>query len=62
MDMRDPTNVISKIVGKERNNHAILGLKFHLLREFLQLEYSVLLSDVYIVYLHNPFNFYLQGP
>eukprot|EP00271_Cylindrocystis_brebissonii_P015463 TRINITY_DN38364_c0_g1_i1.p1 TRINITY_DN38364_c0_g1~~TRINITY_DN38364_c0_g1_i1.p1 ORF type:complete len:416 (+),score=86.70 TRINITY_DN38364_c0_g1_i1:108-1355(+) len=39
------------------DNHAISGLKFHLLREFLVLGYSVLLSDVDIVYLQNPFNF-----
>lgn len=33
------------------------GLKFHLLREFLVLGYSVLLSDVDIVYLQNPFKY-----
>lgn len=38
------------------DNHAISGLKFHLLREFLVLGYSVLLSDVDIVYLKNPFD------
>ena len=38
------------------DNHAISGLKFHLLREFLVLGYSVLLSDVDIVYLQNPFD------
>lgn len=31
-------------------------MKFHLLREFLVLGYSILLSDVDIVYLQNPFN------
>eukprot|EP00250_Pteridium_aquilinum_P009961 c19054_g2_i1 orf=3-863(-) len=36
-------------------NHAISGLKFHLLREFLVLGYSVLLSDVDIVFFQNPF-------
>lgn len=37
------------------SNHAISGLKFHLLREFLVLGYSVLLSDVDIVFFQNPF-------
>lgn len=54
---RDPADAISKTVGKQGDNHAVSGLKFHLLREFLQLGYSVLLSDVDIVYLQNPFNF-----
>ena len=36
-------------------NHAISGLKFHLLREFLVLGYSVLLSDVDILFFQNPF-------
>ncbi|KAG6382237.1 hypothetical protein SASPL_158130 [Salvia splendens] len=36
-------------------NHAVSGLKFRILREFLQMGYSVLLSDVDIVYLQNPF-------
>ncbi|KAG9440934.1 hypothetical protein H6P81_021099 [Aristolochia fimbriata] len=43
-------------VGKTGSNHAISGLKFRILREFLQLGYSVLLSDVDIVYLQNPFD------
>ncbi|XVF67385.1 hypothetical protein PTKIN_Ptkin10aG0116500 [Pterospermum kingtungense] len=46
-------------IGKTGTNHAVSGLKFRVLREFLQLGYSVLLSDVDIVYLQNPFN-YLQ--
>lgn len=54
---RDPADAVSKTVGKTGDNHAISGLKFHLLREFLQLGYSVLLSDVDIVYLQNPFDF-----
>ncbi|KAM0937705.1 putative nucleotide-diphospho-sugar transferase, arabinosyltransferase R [Dioscorea sansibarensis] len=33
---------------------AVSGLKFTVLREFLQLGYSVLLSDIDIVYLQNP--------
>jgi hypothetical protein len=37
------------------DNHAISGLKFHLLREFLVLGYSVLLSDVDILFFQNPF-------
>ncbi|KAL6209909.1 hypothetical protein ACLB2K_020848 [Fragaria x ananassa] len=41
-------------VARTGGNHAVSGLKFHILREFLQLGYSVLLSDVDIVYLENP--------
>ncbi|XAR61788.1 hypothetical protein NMG60_11016305 [Bertholletia excelsa] len=52
---RDPDQGIDK-VGKEGGNHAVSGLKFRILREFLQLGYSVLLSDVDIVYLQNPFD------
>lgn len=51
---RDAT--ISKSQAGTGANHAISGLKFHLLREFLVLGYSILLSDVDIVYLQNPFN------
>ncbi|PRQ27002.1 putative nucleotide-diphospho-sugar transferase [Rosa chinensis] len=43
-------------VAKTGGNHAVSGLKFRILREFLQLGYGVLLSDVDIVYLQNPFN------
>lgn len=43
-------------VGRTGGNHAVSGLKFRILREFLQLGYSVLLSDVDIVYLQNPFD------
>ncbi|CAI9777821.1 unnamed protein product [Fraxinus pennsylvanica] len=52
---RDPDEVIDN-VGKIGGNHAVSGLKFRILREFLQLGYSVLLSDVDIVYLQNPFD------
>ncbi|MCI06408.1 UDP-D-xylose:L-fucose alpha-13-D-xylosyltransferase, partial [Trifolium medium] len=52
---RDPDDGIDT-VGKQGGNHAVSGLKFRILREFLQLGYSVLLSDVDIVYLQNPFN------
>ncbi|KAL4309830.1 hypothetical protein GQ457_01G009800 [Hibiscus cannabinus] len=52
---RDPDKGIDA-VGKTGGNHAVSGLKFQILREFLQLGYSVLLSDVDIVYLQNPFN------
>ncbi|XP_027163029.1 arabinosyltransferase RRA2-like [Coffea eugenioides] len=51
---RDPDNGID-LVGRTGGNHAVSGLKFQILREFLQLGYSVLLSDVDIVYLQNPF-------
>lgn len=44
-------------VARRGGNHAVSGLKFRILREFLQLGYSVLLSDVDIVYLQNPFEY-----
>lgn len=53
---RDPDQGIDA-VGKTGGNHAVSGLKFRILREFLQLGYSVLLSDVDIVYLQNPFDY-----
>ncbi|CAM8939217.1 unnamed protein product [Rhodiola kirilowii] len=52
---RDPDENIDS-VAKTGGNHAVSGLKFRILREFLQLGYSVLLSDVDIVYLQNPFD------
>lgn len=52
---RDPDNGIDS-VARTGGNHAVSGLKFRILREFLQLGYSVLLSDVDIVYLQNPFD------
>ncbi|KAG0579983.1 hypothetical protein KC19_4G140200 [Ceratodon purpureus] len=52
---RDAT--IAKVQADTGDNHAISGSKFHLLREFLVLGYSVLLSDVDIVYLQNPFKY-----
>ncbi|XP_031124241.1 arabinosyltransferase RRA3-like [Ipomoea triloba] len=52
---RDPDAAVDS-VGKSGGNHAVSGLKFRILREFLQLGYSVLLSDVDIVYLQNPFD------
>ncbi|KAG8377750.1 hypothetical protein BUALT_Bualt08G0065500 [Buddleja alternifolia] len=51
---RDPDEAIDS-VGKTGGNHAVSALKFRILREFLQLGYGVLLSDVDIVYLQNPF-------
>ncbi|KAG7651760.1 putative nucleotide-diphospho-sugar transferase [Arabidopsis thaliana] len=52
---RDPDKAVD-MVGKSGGNHAVSGLKFRVLREFLQLGYSVLLSDVDIVFLQNPFS------
>ncbi|KAL6995657.1 Arabinosyltransferase rra3 [Sarracenia purpurea var. burkii] len=52
---RDPDTGIDT-VARTGTNHAVSGLKFRILREFLQLGYSVLLSDVDIVYLQNPFD------
>lgn len=49
--------VVSESQMKTGDNHAVSGLKFHLLRDFLALGYSVLLSDIDIVYLQNPFSF-----
>ncbi|KAJ0982190.1 hypothetical protein J5N97_010445 [Dioscorea zingiberensis] len=43
-------------IGKTGTTVAVSGLKFLVLREFLQLGYSVLLSDVDVVYLRNPFD------
>lgn len=52
---RDPDEGIDS-VARSGGNHAVSGLKFRILREFLQLGYSVLLSDVDIIYLQNPFD------
>ncbi|KAH0734084.1 hypothetical protein KY285_009791 [Solanum tuberosum] len=52
---RDPDETVDFVV-KSGGNQAVSGLKFRILREFLQLGYSVLLSDVDIVYLQNPFD------
>ena len=52
---RDPDDGVD-IIGRTGSNHAVSGLKFRILREFLQLGYSVLLSDVDIVHLQNPFD------
>uniref|UniRef100_A0A5B7BHP7 Glycosyltransferase n=1 Tax=Davidia involucrata TaxID=16924 RepID=A0A5B7BHP7_DAVIN len=52
---RDPDEGID-LIARTGGNHAVSGLKFRILREFLQLGYSVLLSDVDIVYLQNPFD------
>ncbi|PRW59143.1 Nucleotide-diphospho-sugar transferase family [Chlorella sorokiniana] len=38
------------------SNHAISAMKYEIIREFLQLGYDVLLSDVDIVTLQNPFD------
>ncbi|KAL5558086.1 hypothetical protein UlMin_034297 [Ulmus minor] len=53
---RDPDAGVDSI-AKTGGNHQVSGLKFRILREFLQLGYSVLLSDVDIVYLQNPFDY-----
>uniref|UniRef100_A0A061SJT2 Glycosyltransferase cazy family gt77-like protein n=1 Tax=Tetraselmis sp. GSL018 TaxID=582737 RepID=A0A061SJT2_9CHLO len=44
-----------KGADKQASNHGISALKFQLVREFLVLGYSVLLSDVDVVVLQNPF-------
>nr|CAB3454803.1 unnamed protein product [Digitaria exilis] len=53
---RDPDDGIDNI-GKTGGNHAVSGLKFRVLREFLQLGYSVLLSDIDIIFFQNPFDY-----
>uniref|UniRef100_A0A0E0AM12 Glycosyltransferase n=1 Tax=Oryza glumipatula TaxID=40148 RepID=A0A0E0AM12_9ORYZ len=52
---RDPDEGVDNI-GKVGGNHAVSGLKFRILREFLQLGYSVLLSDIDIIFFQNPFD------
>ncbi|XP_051150043.1 arabinosyltransferase RRA3 [Andrographis paniculata] len=52
---RDRNDAVDRI-GRSGGNHVVSGLKFRILREFLQLGYGVLLSDVDIVFLQNPFN------
>ncbi|KAF7007790.1 hypothetical protein CFC21_022691 [Triticum aestivum] len=52
---RDPDEGIDSI-GKTGGNHAVSALKFRILREFLQLGYSVLLSDIDIMFFQNPFD------
>ncbi|KAH6780024.1 Nucleotide-diphospho-sugar transferase family protein [Perilla frutescens var. hirtella] len=44
-------------IARTGESHAVSGLKFRILREFMQMGYSVLLSDVDIVYLQNPFEY-----
>ncbi|CAE5964187.1 unnamed protein product [Arabidopsis arenosa] len=51
---RDQDNAID-VVGKSRSSSAVSGLKFRVVREFLQLGYGVLLADVDLVFLQNPF-------
>ncbi|KAM0917462.1 hypothetical protein ACQ4PT_009498 [Festuca glaucescens] len=52
---RDPDEGVDSI-AKTGGNHAVSGLKFRVLREFLQLGYSILLSDIDIIFLRNPFD------
>ncbi|XP_028765852.1 arabinosyltransferase RRA2-like [Neltuma alba] len=52
---RDPDEAIDSI-GRKGRGDQISALKFRFLREFLQLGYSVLLSDVDVVFLQNPFD------
>lgn len=51
---------ISKSQAGTGSNHAVSSLKFRVLRHFLQLGYSVFLSDVDIVTLQNPFPFLMR--
>ena len=56
MYKRDPDEGIDS-VARTVGNHAVSGLKPRILKGFLQLGYSVLLSDIDIVYLQNPFDY-----
>ncbi|GER37589.1 nucleotide-diphospho-sugar transferase family protein [Striga asiatica] len=51
-------NPTLKIINSS-SSHKVSGLKFRVLREFLQMGYSVLLSDIDIVFLQNPFGRHL---
>ncbi|KAG8368268.1 hypothetical protein BUALT_Bualt15G0027600 [Buddleja alternifolia] len=55
---RDPDELDEtfKSIARIEGNHEVSGLKFRILREFLQMGYSVLLSDVDVVYIQNPFD------
>lgn len=52
--------IISAAQKGAGHNHAVSGLKFHLLRDFLVLGYNVFLSDIDIVFLQNPWNFLVR--
>ncbi|EOA33400.1 hypothetical protein CARUB_v10020421mg [Capsella rubella] len=52
---RDPDEAVDE-AGKSENGAIVSGLKFLVLRDFLQLGYGVILSDVDVVFLQNPFN------
>lgn len=45
-----------KTADKHESNHGISAMKFQLVKEFLVLGYGILLSDVDILVLKNPFN------
>lgn len=60
-------HVRMQITESQKNtgsNHAISALKFKIIKEFLDLGYSVLLSDIDIVWLdvspHSPFGYFLR--
>ncbi|CAL9193049.1 unnamed protein product [Musa hybrid cultivar] len=57
-----PDESDNESVGRTGGNHAVSGLKFRILREFLQLGYSILLLDVDIIYLQNPFDHLYRDP
>jgi len=48
---------LHKVQADTGENHAVSAMKFGILKEFLDIGYSVLLSDVDIVVLQNPFDF-----
>ena len=53
----DCTLIASLIRTGSTDNHATSGLKFKILVDFLSIGCSVLLSDVDVIWLANPFNF-----
>lgn len=47
---------VHKVQQGTGDNHAVSAMKFGILKPFMQLGYSVLLSDIDIVFLQNPFD------
>ena len=59
-NMRCGCGQISESQKHVGENHAVSGLKFKIIRRFMELGYAVLLSDVDIVTLQNPFKFLVR--
>jgi hypothetical protein len=52
-----PTPQVSKSQAGTGSNHAISALKFGIIKKFLQLGWSVLLSDIDVCVLQDPFKY-----